>query len=80
MNQRHAKWVEFLQNFTFVIKHPIGLANKVVDFLSRINLILQKFQISSFGFDEIMDMHESDANFEEAYEPYKNLLSVNTNH
>jgi hypothetical protein len=40
LNQRHAKWVEFMQNFTFVIKHIVGNANKVVDALSRRCLIL----------------------------------------
>ena len=41
VNQIHAKWVEFLQNFTFVIKHTSGKTNKVVDELSRINFLLQ---------------------------------------
>jgi hypothetical protein len=41
VNQIHAKWVEFLQNFTFVIKHTSGKTNKVVDALSRINFLLQ---------------------------------------
>jgi hypothetical protein len=41
LNQRHAKWVEFMQNFTFVIKHIVGNTNKVVDALSRRCLILQ---------------------------------------
>jgi hypothetical protein len=40
LNQRHAKWVEFMQNFTFVIKHIVGNANKVADTLSRRCLIL----------------------------------------
>jgi hypothetical protein len=40
LNQRHAKWVEFMQNFTFVIKHIVGTANKVVDSLSRRSLIV----------------------------------------
>jgi ribonuclease HI len=35
LNQKHAKWVEFMQNFTFVIKHISRTANKVVDALSR---------------------------------------------
>ena len=35
LNQKHAKWVEFMQNFTFVIKHISGTANKVVDALSK---------------------------------------------
>ena len=40
LNQKHTKWVEFLQNFTFVIKHTSGKSNKVVDDLSRVSLIL----------------------------------------
>jgi hypothetical protein len=35
LNQRHVKWVEYMQNFTFVIKHVFGTTNKVVDALSR---------------------------------------------
>jgi hypothetical protein len=31
LNQKHAKWVEFIQNFTFVIKCISGAANKVAD-------------------------------------------------
>ena len=29
LNKKHAKWVEFMQNFTFVTKHIAGTANKV---------------------------------------------------
>jgi hypothetical protein len=43
LNQRHAKWVEFMHNFTFVIKHIAGNANKVADALRRRCLILQEF-------------------------------------
>jgi hypothetical protein len=41
LNQRHVKWVEYMKNFTFVIKHISGTANKVVDALSRKCLLLQ---------------------------------------
>jgi hypothetical protein len=40
LNQRHVKWVEYMQNFTLVIKHISGTANKVVDALSRKCLLL----------------------------------------
>ena len=41
LNQRHEKWVEFMKNFTFFIKHIVGNANKVVEALRRTCLILQ---------------------------------------
>jgi hypothetical protein len=40
LNQKHAKWLEYMQNFTFEIKHIFGTANKVVDALSRKCLLM----------------------------------------
>ena len=67
LNQRHAKWVEFLHNFTFVIKHTSGKENKVVDALSRINLFLQEFQVITLGFDGLKQKYRDDADFKDAY-------------
>jgi hypothetical protein len=72
LNQRHAKRIEFMQNFTFVIKHTVGNANKVVDALSRRCLILQEFQVKTLGFEHLKDMYCDDANFMEAYEACEN--------
>ena len=71
MNQRHAKWVEFMQNFTFVIKYIVGNANKVVDALSRRCLILWEFQVKTLGFEHLKDMYHDDIDFKEAYEACK---------
>jgi ribonuclease HI len=35
LNQKHPKWIEFMQNFTFFIRNISGNANKVVDALSK---------------------------------------------
>ena len=35
LNSRHMKWVEYLHSFTFVIKHTIGITNRVVGALSK---------------------------------------------
>jgi hypothetical protein len=74
LNQKHTKWVEYMQNFTFVIKHIYGTSNKVVDALSRKCLILQEFRVKSLGFDNLKDMYRDDSDFKEAYEACENLV------
>ena len=34
LNARHAKWVEFLNEYSFVINHRVVIENKVDDALS----------------------------------------------
>jgi hypothetical protein len=72
LNQKHAKWVEFMHNFTFVIKHISRTANKVVDALSRKCLLMQEFRVKTLGFDNLKEMYRDDPNFKEAYEAYEN--------
>jgi hypothetical protein len=72
LNQRHSKWVEFMNNFTFVIKYIVGNANKFVNALRRIYLILQEFQVKTLGFEHLKDMHCDDPYFKEAYEACEN--------
>jgi hypothetical protein len=76
-NQRHAKWVEFMQNFTFFIKHIAGNANKVADVLSMRCLIMQEFQVKTLGFEQLKDMYHDDADFKEAYEACANPVLRN---
>jgi hypothetical protein len=57
LKQRHAKWIEFMHNFTFVIKHISGSANKVANGLSRICLTLQEFQVETLGFEHLKEMY-----------------------
>jgi hypothetical protein len=72
LNQKHAKWVEYMHNFTFVIKHILGTANKVADALSRKCLLLQEFRVKTLGFENPKDMYVGDADFREAYEVAEN--------
>jgi hypothetical protein len=68
LNQRHAKWIEFMKKFIFFIKHISGNANKVVDALRRRCLILQEFQVKTLGFDHLKEMYHDYPYFKEAYE------------
>jgi hypothetical protein len=79
LNQKHAKWVEFMQNFTFVIKHISGISNKVADSLSRSCLILQEFQVDTLGFKHLKEMYKEDLDFKEAYEACENPLMKDKN-
>jgi hypothetical protein len=63
LNHKHAKWVEFLQAFTFVLKHISGQANKVADALSRRSLIMKESQVQVLGFDYLKDLYETDVDF-----------------
>jgi hypothetical protein len=67
LNQRHVKWVECMQNSTFVTKHISGTANKVVDSLSKKCFLLQEFRVKTMGFDDFRNMYRDDPDFKEVY-------------
>ena len=60
LNKRHAKWVEFIESFTFVIKYKKGEDNVVVDALSRKANLLTRLEINVLGLDEIKDLYATD--------------------
>jgi hypothetical protein len=74
LNQRHVKWVEYMQNFTFVIKHISDTTNKVVDALSRKWFLLQEFRVKTLGFDDLRDIYINDPYFKEVYEAVENPI------
>ena len=76
-NHKHAAWVEYLQNFTFVLKHISGQANKVADALSRRTLLLQESTMQVLGFEHLRELYQTDADFKEAYEACQNPLLRN---
>eukprot|EP00253_Pinus_taeda_P015602 PITA_15602 len=57
LNHKHAKWVEYLQSFTFMLKHINEQANKVADALSRRALLLQESTIQVLGFEHLKDLY-----------------------
>lgn len=65
LNHRHMKWVEYLQAYTFTIKHKKGQDNKVADSLRRITLFVQEVQLQSMGFNSLKDIYKDDVDFKE---------------
>jgi hypothetical protein len=74
LNQRHTKWVEFMKNFTFSIKHIFGSDKKFVDALSRRSLIVHEFQVKTLGFEHLKEIYQKYIDFKEAYEACENPL------
>lgn len=55
LNTRHGRWVEFLQAYTFVLKHKSGVENKVADALSRRVTLLFVMDVKVTGFERLKE-------------------------
>ena len=77
LDQKHAKWVEFLQSFTFVIKHTSGKLKKFADALSRVNFIVQELKVGVVGFEEMVEMYKDNADFKDIYTTIQNPIVHN---
>jgi len=67
LNKRHAKWVEFLEQFPYVIKCKKGKTNVVADALSRRHTFLSSLRAQILGFDNIRELYVSDEYFSPIY-------------
>nr|GEV15151.1 UvrD-like helicase, ATP-binding domain, P-loop containing nucleoside triphosphate hydrolase [Tanacetum cinerariifolium] len=63
LKRRHAKWVETLQEFSFVIRHKAGSANSVADALSPALLSSTSFKV--LGFAPFAHLYQDDHDFKE---------------
>ncbi|KAI0505034.1 hypothetical protein KFK09_015991 [Dendrobium nobile] len=63
INRMHARWLVFLQQFTFFIRHKPGVENKVADALSRRALLLTQMQTELIGIEHIKALYADDADF-----------------
>ncbi|XP_073355047.1 uncharacterized protein [Aegilops tauschii subsp. strangulata] len=45
LNRRHAKWVEFIETFPYVVKYKKGKENMVADALSRRHVLLTQLEV-----------------------------------
>jgi len=65
LNRRHAKWVEFLETFPYIIKHKKGNDNVIVDALSRRYAMLSQLDYRIFGLETIKGQYALDDDFKD---------------
>jgi hypothetical protein len=67
-NKRQAKWVEFIETFSYIIKHKKGKENVTVNALSRRYTMLSQLDHKFFGLESIKELYAMDVDFKDAYE------------
>jgi hypothetical protein len=68
LNKHHAKWVEFIKTFPYIIKHKKGNKNVITDVLSRRYTMLSQLDHKIFGLESIKELYATDVDFKDAYE------------
>jgi hypothetical protein len=68
LNKRHAKWVDCIETFLYIIKHNKGKENVIADALSRRYTMLSQLDHNSFGLECIKELYATDVDFKDSYE------------
>ncbi|KAL4386530.1 hypothetical protein GQ457_09G017590 [Hibiscus cannabinus] len=67
LKKRHAKWVEFLESFPYVIHYKKGKENVVADALSRRYALLSYLDLHLIGFAYIRELYSADSDFRDKF-------------
>ena len=76
LSDRHARWVEYLQDYTFIIRHKKGKDNVIADALSRQVHLLTLVRVQVTGFESLKDSYSACPNFG----PIVHALELGTSH
>jgi hypothetical protein len=71
MNKQHARWIEFIEMFSYIIKHKKEKDNIIVDALSRRYNMLSQLDYKIFGLKTLKELYTTDLDFKDAYENCK---------
>jgi hypothetical protein len=67
LNKRHARWVEFIETFPYVIRYKQGKENVVADALSRRYTLISTLDAKFIGFEHIKELYHDDHDFGHVY-------------
>jgi len=61
LNRRHAKWVEFIETFPYVIKYKQGKESIMANALSRRYVVLNTMNTRLLGFEYVKELYVNDS-------------------
>ncbi|XP_066316524.1 uncharacterized protein [Miscanthus floridulus] len=67
LNRRHAKWIEFIETFPYVVKHKHGKDNIVADALSQRCGLVTQLDTKVLGLESIKTLYAADSDFKEPF-------------
>jgi hypothetical protein len=67
LSRRHAKWVKFIETFSYVNKYKQGKENIVADAPSRRYVLLSTLDARFLGFEHIKELYKYDGDFTNVY-------------
>ena len=67
LNKRHARWLEFVETFPYVISYKQGKEKITADALSRRYALLTSLSARILGFEFIKELYASDIDFSTIY-------------
>jgi hypothetical protein len=73
LSRIYAKWVEFIETFSYVIKYKQGKENIVADALSRRYVLLSTLGARFLGFEHIKELYKDDSDFANVYNACETL-------
>ena len=68
---RHCRWIEFMQDYTYTLKHTFGVENKVADALSERTCVLKQLNTEVVGFERIKEEYVLCQDFGEIFSALK---------
>jgi hypothetical protein len=63
LNRHHAKWVELIETFSYVVTYKKGKDNIVADALSQKHTLLNQLEVKVLGLKSIKELYTSDHEF-----------------
>jgi hypothetical protein len=77
LNRCHAKWVEFIESFPYVIKHKKGEDNVIANALSRRYTMLSQLDFNFFGLETIKEQYFHGAEFKDVLQNCRDGRTLN---